>query len=403
MFSAQTLTSVAAATAATVTALQWIGSKALFAAKAAKAANDYSKTTSLADITKLMRVEPLTVVSRNCFTLDYLPDVMQTLLNVFSAYYLQAASIYGTVDSVRVMKILDALNPDREAAPSYMTTAMSTAAVNGGPVTWGMESYTDGQTLLEENYKYRLPKASFSMEAADISTSANFSKDTNEIVAEANNLAVGKVLDVRITVKGSGAANATDEKVTLPITVRLAPVLLTKDSIKSILCMNTDDTNFKERYYAWRAGRIRFVQDLIMCQDLIDAHKKALMEDSTGTYSEIIRRASNAKTGGLVTKTPSLVSASNLFIIDEETQAEVERKMGGKLSNPAVRSRVFDNTYAMIIVVIDRAMERVIFYTRNVQQGSNFSIKEIKAAGKGKGPDVLDILKAMNMGGQISF
>ena len=476
-----------AAASGAVTFLQWIAAKSLKTIKEARDANKYSKDTSLLDVTKLTHVEPLTVISKDCITLDYLPDVMQTLLNVFSAYYLQAVSIYGHVDSVRIMKILDRLNPNREAVPTYMLDALGNTAASGGDIvqTWGMESYDKMPTLVMENYKYELPMSgdNIALEASGkykknyrpgpknsgpkyvknannnqqnagrqqsasrqqnadqyddddsqyvdnqsqstqnggggyrrggkplvntppsnkISTSASLDYDTNKTLNEVSNMAVGKVLDVVISIKNGQGEKGGSEKITIPVTVRLTPAILSDSNITSILVFNKEDNSFSERFQAWRAGRISFIKDLIFCQDLIDAHKKALMEDNDGVYSEMIRRATNAKVGGLATKNPSLVSASNLFVISEKIAEDVERKLGGRLSNANVRNTMFQNTYAMIIVVIDRGRELLTFYQRGMAQSATFSLREIKTASKGKGPDIMDLLKAMNMGGQISF
>lgn len=398
-----------------VSLLQWIGN----AVRTLRNVDAYQKNKSLADVGKLTRVEPLTVVSKDCITLDYLPEIMNTTLNVFSAYYLQAVSIYGQIDSVRIMKILDRLNPDRERVPDYLIDAAEEQAARNGTNTWGFESIHDIPTLVADNYKYKLPKTtSVATEGSLLTTpdqqnpinvKAGVDGDANKVLSEMSNLAVGKVLDVRIKV-GKAGDNIPGTKeisgsdtVSIPVTVRLTPALLTNHSILNILTLKSQDNSLVERFHAWRSGRISFIQDMIFCQDLIDAHKKALMEDQEGVYSEIIRRTNNAKVGGLISKNPSLVSASNLFIISEDVAKQVEQKLGGKLSNANIRNLAFDNTYAMLLIVVDREWERVTIYTRGVSVGSSFSVKEIKTISKGKGPDVMDILKAMNMGGQISF
>lgn len=398
-----------------VSLLQWIGN----AVRTFRTVDAYQKTKSLADVGKLTRVEPLTVVSKDCLTLEYLPEIMNTTLNVFSAYYLQAVSVYGQIDSVRIMKILDRLNPDRERMPDYLIDAAEEQAAKNGSNTWGFESISDMPTLVADNYKYKLPKASSIATEGTLLTTpdqqnpinvkGSISGDNTKILTEMSNLAVGKVLDVRIKVgKACDNIPATKEitgsdSVSIPVTVRLTPALLTNHSILNILTLKSQDNSLVERFHAWRSGRISFIQDMIFCQDLIDAHKKAMMEDQEGVYGEIIRRVNNAKVGGLISKNPSLVSASNLFIISEDVAKQVEQKLGGKLSNANIRNMAFDNTYAMLLIVVDREWERVTIYTRGVSMGSSFSIKEIKSASKGKGPDVMDILKAMNMGGQISF
>jgi hypothetical protein len=57
----------------------------------------------------------------------------------------------------------------------------------------------------------------------------------------------------------------------------------------------------------------------------------------------------------------------------------------------------------MIIAVVDREWERVTFYTRGISSHTELSIDEIKAANKGKGPDISDIMKSYNMSASPSF
>lgn len=377
-------------------------------AKTAKKANDFNATKSLVDVTKLARVEPLTVVSNDCLTLEYLPDVLQTLLNMFAAYYLQAVAIGASVDSVKVIKTLDRLNPDRD----------------GGGLLFGMESLKDIVNIAQESYKYRLP-TSFNQHAleaeqarlqqpgdrSDRNNAGNGEvNDPAKVINELTNLAVGKLINVEI---GTNAPAGMDEhgnplvvnkKFTIPVTIRLVPTSISTRSIQHILALKTEDSTLAERFHAWRSGRISFIKDLILCQDMIDEHKKALMGDEAGVYSEIIRRVNNAKKFGLLTMNPSLVSASNLFVISEQVAKDLEMKLGGRLSNARIRAKAFENTYAMIIVVLDREYERITFYHRGIAQATEVSLKDIKAASKSKGgPDIMDIFKSLSQGSTPSF
>lgn len=346
-----------------------------------------SGSNSLSQFSKLTQVEPITVVSRDLLALDYMPDVMQSVLSIFSAYYIQAVNLLSAVSSVKVIKTLDALNPDRDAMGWLLT--------QGNTIKQAQES------LFEEAYKYKLP--SFSRISTEDDSKGSKNKDNATIqkqaaITEAANLAVGKVISVSF-----GKDTKEGKSFTVDVRVRLAPAILGAEAVEKIIAFKTDDTSFMERFHAWRAGRIEFIQDLVFCQDLIDAHKKALMQDEQGVYSEIIRRANNSKKYGLLSKNVSLATASNIFVISEEVAHTVERKFGGRLDKKHVLDMAFENTYGMMIVVVDREWERVNFYTRGIAASSDFSIKEIKAANKGKGIDIQDVFKMLAAGNAPSF
>jgi len=362
---------------------------------------DYYKTTSLTEATKLSRVEPIVVVSRDLANYEYTQEILQTLLNLFAGYYLQAVALTARIGNVRIVKILDRLNPDRDSSGFFAS----------------MESTQNHRFMMSDQYKYRLPRVSMEGRILDTMSKGNDLDDYLEaetkannpdrshvaydrelqknFINEASNLAVGKMLIVTVHVD--------DKEMQIPVNIRLAPALLGEGATEHLMTVKKEDNTMVERYHAWRAGRISFIRDLVLCQDLIDEHRKALMKDEEGVFSEIMRRVNNAKKYGLLTQNPSLASASNLFVISEELAKNVEHKLGGKLSNARIRDKMFENTYAMIIAVVDREWERITFYHRGIAASTNVSIKDIKAANKNKGPDIADIVGSLIKGQSPSF
>lgn len=375
-----------------------------------------TNTISLTEVSKVARVEPLAVVSKDVSELSYTGEVMQSLLNIFCGYYLQAVSLLNAkVENVKVMKILDRLNPDRDS-DSFLLS---------------LESIKDIAPMCQSSYKYRLPVSTntraMAMEAeaavnpelttaqtagetmgkimgqtgGDAHGASAGMSEASKVIMEAANLAVGKLIDVKVSLGGGEGKEA--KSVSIPVSFRLSPTLMSPGALVSLLSRHGNQREFVERIHAWKSGRISFWKDLVFCQDLIDEERKALMDDKDGVYSEIVRRANNTKKYGLLSGSPSLVSASNIFIISEEVAKQVERALGGKLSNALIRDKAFKSTYAMFIVVIDRDYERVTFYARGIAQGANFAIREIQASNKNKGPDIMDVLKALKLGSAPSF
>lgn len=337
-------------------------------------ATNFYTTKSLSEAAKLTRVEPLTILSKDLLNLEYMPDVNNTLLSIFTGYYLQAVNILSKVNDVEVVRMLDRLNPDRDSTGFLLENSIA----NESLVHMSMETY-----------KYSLPtKLVPAME----------DNDAGKTINEISNLSVGKHINVTIGFDKNDESGK-NTSVTIPVNVRLLASVIPNATITQLLTYKSEDNSLTERYHAWRSGRIGFIKDLIFCQDLIDEWKKASISDDTNTIQEIMRRVNNSKKYGLLTHNPSLVSASNIFVISEEVAREVENKLGGKLSNHHVREKAFDNTYAMIIAVVDREYERVTFYTRGLSASTDVSIKEIKAASKSsKGPDMMDMMKMMSMG-----
>lgn len=333
----------------------------------------YNATGSLTNLSKLTRVEPLTIISKDCLNLEYLPDINSTLLNMFVAYYLQSINVLTKVKDVEVVRILDRLNPDRDEQIA-------------------LESISNHQSMVLSNYQHALPTRSVqpALEAED---------STKSLVQDVSNLAVGKLVNVDIAyvLEEEGKSKET-KTIKLPINFRLFTSIIPNHSIVSILTHKNQDNSLVERFHAVLSGRISFIRDFIFCQDLIEEWRRAAIEDNTGTIDEIYRRASNAKYHGLFSKNPSLATASNIVVMSKDLASEVEAKLGGKLHSKAIREKAFDSTYAMILVVVDKEWERVMFYIRDQATPIDLSIKEIKSMSKGKGPDIGDILRAFSSG-----
>ncbi len=386
---------------------------------------DLSSTRSLTDVVKLSRVEPLTIVDSDLANWEYTSDILQTTLSIFAGYYLQAISMVGAIDSVKVLQTLKSVNPTAEK-----TWAMEQFA---------LEQYGDknnskdgGWKLVQESYKWQLPKSTvgyayealmnpneikvISLEANNSTTKPNqiqstanngkvgVSVDRNAIgeIHEASNLAVGKMINVTLSEGGNNSV-----KVTLPIAIRLATTILSSKHIESILTMNSQETNIIERFHKWRAGRIEFINDLILCQDMIDQRKRLMLKDKTGVYSSLINNVNNNTKNtifglkNIQGRQTSLAASSNIVLISSNTLTDVENKLGNKISRNQVRENIFNSGYMMILAVVDKQTEIITFYHRGINLPTELSVRDIKISNKKSGPDILEIMKAFTGGNAL--
>lgn len=346
------------------------------------------------------RVEPICLVDSDVVHHEALPDVMQSLQSIFSGYYLQAMAISTTIGKIDVIKQLDRLNPNRNFAGNLQDAANASS-------NWVMsaESYKHG---LPKPGKMRLSTEAYSgnlkddiivtLEGKDKdgkSSSELADKDTLVTVKELTNLSVGKLLNVEIT-DGS-------HKATIPIAIRLMATSIPTSSVVHILSLGNKDVTAKERYHGWRSGRLEFWRDIVMCQDLIDAHKKNLLADKTGVYNEILKRRSNNNLSTLVSGNPSVATASNLLVCSKETIRTLEGEIGRELKDFKTREKIFAESYLMIIAVIDKDWDRVTFYHRGISLPTEVSLRDLRVSNKSTGPDVGEILKAYQLGSAPSL
>ena len=356
------------------------------------------KNDSLIRFSKSTRVEPIAIVDQRVTHLAYTSDVMQTLSSLFIGYYLQAVALATQVGRVNVVRLLDALNPTRDVHDAAATKLVDSISMAG--------------LLSLESYQYALPvpNEAVGIEAFGETAYRSMSKSVTEELAkndlpkvdgvdmgksikdafQAVNLSVGKLLEV--TVK-DGKSEAT-----FPIMVRLIATIVGSDILVHILGDGSRNSTMKERWHAWRAGQLDFWRDIVMASDLIEEHRRVLLKDKTGTYEEILNRRRGNAAASALSGTPSIGTASNLIILSDQSARELEAQVGGRLSSVQVRDKIFMNSYVMILAIIDAEHEQVTFYHRGIALPTQLSVKELKVANKGTGPDVAEILKAYQLG-----
>ena len=348
----------------------------------AQAVGSHLKTSSLVSATSVARVEPIVIVDKDCLFLEYLPDILQSTQSIFVGYWLQALSLITNVGDVNVGRVLDKLNPNRKVD----TNGFLETIVNAGI---GKENYT----YASESMKYKLPTIAIEAIGDKGDKDGSIAKVDN--VAELANLSIGKIINV--TIKNNG------QEAVIPISFRLMVNILPPASCVQLLSQGSVDLSFSERWFKWRAGRISFIKDLVFCQDLIREQKRTLMTDKDGVYSEIAKRAKNSKLASFFSKNPSLAEASNIVVISEETAMQLRVKHNLNLDNFKDRQKIFDKTYAMILVVIDRNYERVNMYHYGISASTSVGLRDIKVANKGSGPNIMEVLAAFKGGNAPVF
>ena len=323
---------------------------------------------SLVGVTQSARVEPMCLIDGDLNGHPNLTDILQVKQSVFAAYYLRAFAMTTNVGGISVAGRLDPLSTSRNPMNSFIVS--------------------------NEDYNDKLPM----YDGSGIALEADDSKGTKTSVVadpsgikDASSLAVGKVVNVKIEHNGCSAV--------IPIAIRLSCVYMPSSPLGGILTGVGANYTFSERWQQMRHGGISFWRDFVMCQDIIDEHKRNLSEDKSGIYLAMMQRrsannAANVTSGGKV----SLNNASNLIVIAKETMATVEAKLGISFDNFTQRQNIFENGYLMLVTVVDRRWSRVTIYTRGIKDTTTVSFNDLRAIEKSGGSDIGDILAAFRAG-----
>lgn len=382
---------------------------------------------SLVSFTQAARVEPLVLVDTGVLFDDVLPDVMQSLSNIFAGYYLQAVSLNSTIGNAKVASVLGTFNPKREFGAFDVVAGASAAAAHVHHMMTAQEAYRDrlptgwsdgwntgialeaqvktgggakgqhgGRPLDADDEQFNRMKRENEMQRLEreqverrrITTS--FGEDALTTLKENVNLSVGKIFEVTI--------KHEDRTLTVPVSIRLVVNTIPTDQLVRVLSPGDEETSSWERYHGWRSGRLAFWKDMILCRDLVDAHRKNLMADGDRLYANIVAKERKNAFAAIFNGNPSVASASNMVVMSASTVSTLEQELAGRFADFHVRQKVFERTSLMIVAVIDREWARVEFYHRGIPEVSNLGFKDIKGYSKGSsGPDVSEILRAYSM------
>ena len=411
--------------------------------KLARAVNSNSMT----QYTKSTRSEPITMIDTSISNMEELPDLMMTLTSIYAAMYAQSFSIAinQEIGDIKVLQTLDQINPNRSkmegvlALASGLSTGLesnhlmlpdyknigkkqdsvisyeSAVKVHGstrntwGAITNGLATsevkldengkpvYADADGNTKDDKGRRITAANG--EVVRVETDPNgvgHGTDIESIAKFMSNLSTGILFEVHVEAEG--------RKVSIPISVRLLANKMAPDIMVSLFTAAVKNRTAKERYREWRAGGLSFWNDVILCKDISRENRRNLIKDTSGMYSEVLRRKSSNQITGALSGNPSISQISNILIVSEETATQFERESGKKLKSPAVRDLIFNNTQTLILAIVNRNRETVTLHYHDISVPTTVTFRDLKGSGgKGGAPDVMEIIKAFQMGNGINL
>ena len=211
-----------------------------------------------------------------------------------------------------------------------------------------------------------------------------------------SNLAVGKMIEVKFCSEG--------KTISIPIAVTMFPRGMSGQDFVKVVGSNVVDRSISGRWYQWRSGEIKFIQDALLCLDLLKADRDALKADKDGVLLAARSKRTVGIGAALLSGYASPNTISSMAVISKNTAKQIEYAMKRRLTDPKTRQIFFENNSLMLLVVVDTDMERLTFYYRGIAEQSDYTFTDIKDNGKkSSAPDIEGILKAYKIGNAPSF
>lgn len=385
------------------------------------------QVSSLADLTKPARVEPLAIIDSTIADQPYMVPLLKLATSNFAGYYLQAVNMILGVGRIDTLKVLDSLNPDRSLGFDFNSLKTTPSKEHFAASAYDPRLYADGLPSLESFCQPVRKNLLFSLEANDMVPVSGGSgggvipftqnlgrgapsgdeeptggphgpsfkpledRDRNLDMSAADNkihevesLAVGKLLSVTIS--------DGEKEAKLPVLIRLIPAAVPPTSLVHMFSAGGRDS-WAQRMFMVKTGQIKFWRDFVLGQDMIDEHFRALMQDKSGVFKMITDRRRNNSAKALQSGRVSVADASNIAIVSSETLKQATGKLLGKLEQESVRKTIFDNSYLLMLIVVDERWQRVQIWHRGVDLATTHKFDEIERSEKSKGPDITEVFK----------
>lgn len=330
---------------------------------------------SLLDFTRVGQVTPMVIVDSDIRFNPLTKDILHCLSTMFTGYYMQALAYEDLIDDVKITDRLDKFNPSA-SKPFFKSFSFES---NGG---FGLPATTVA-----------------SMEAYDKGTpgrSEVVSKDNINEMFEDRSLAVGKMITVKLH-------DRAGQQRPVPVTIRLIPMIMDTQPLLTAYSIGSRWNTQTERKFRMETGELSKVADYLFKADMIEEHRQALLKDKSGVYGALAQRRTDKLLGQIADGKESMAAAAAMTIISAKTAKELERRLGGKLSNYKVRERLFDEHAMMILVVYDPGYDQAVFYFRGSPDASELSANEIKVSSKKQDVNMMELINTFMNKGAPSF
>ena len=331
-------------------------------------------------------------------------------------------SIDNTVNGVSIGKALGKYSPTRDAvgaAVSVMGNTIATvstssykpATISGNTTLSTLSNKISVPAMIPDLPSKYLAKLEVSTEATyhdpvnpeddfgdiilnernrvnDVSTSAN--EDVTEEINKLANLGAGRILTVDVS----------RDKAKATVNILLKPELksIRSNMLVEIAGITKKPKSMRERLIAYfDRGTINSAFDLLVCRDLIEAHRRNLVEDTTGYYEKTHNRNVNNKTAAMLTGEFSVGTVANTWIISDATRTRIQATIGAKLDNKRARDKFFEESGIMTLIVYNQDYQRIFIYNHGIDDVSEISMNYLEKKTKSDSFD-MDVFKMLSQG-----
>nr|DAN19351.1 MAG TPA: hypothetical protein [Caudoviricetes sp.] len=391
------------------------------------------RAKSLSQYSTDLQLRPVFAIEKEILNDEKIDVLMQAGLANYAGFYIVALSIDNTINGVRVGKMVGKYSPNRDAVgsaldllgeniasvsredfkvdiPEYDRPTLSTLGFKSGmrsipslPEAYlkqlelrteavyatREEAQAEADKINAANAKEKVEQPEAKQTPVYPSTKVAEQAMRDEI-NKLQSLAIGRILTVTVS----------RDKQSADINMVLKPELksLRSNLLIDVANLSNKPTSMRDRFIAYfKRGTIASMLDYLVCLDLIQAHRRALVQDTAGYYEKVHDRIVNNKVAALLTGEFSVGTVANTWIISDTTALRLQASIGGKLDNYTIRNKFMEKSGVMTLIVYNPDHQRVYIYNHGIEDVTDIGINYLVKKSESKSFD-MDIFKMLSQG-----
>lgn len=391
------------------------------------------RAKSLSQYSTDLQLRPVFAIEKEILNDEKIDVLMQAGLANYAGFYIVALSIDNTINGVRVGKMVGKYSPNRDAVgsaldllgeniasvsredfkvdiPEYDRPTLSTLGFKSGlrsipslPEAYlkQLELRTEAAYATREEAQAEADKINAAnakekaeqpeAKAAPVYPSTKVAEQAmRDEINKLQSLAIGRILTVTVS----------RDKQSADINMVLKPELksLRSNLLIDVANLSNKPTSMRDRFIAYfKRGTIASMLDYLVCLDLIQAHRRALVQDTAGYYEKVHDRIVNNKVAALLTGEFSVGTVANTWIISDTTALRLQASIGGKLDNYTIRNKFMEKSGVMTLIVYNPDHQRVYIYNHGIEDVTDIGINYLIKKSESKSFD-MDIFKMLSQG-----
>ena len=391
------------------------------------------RAKSLSQYSTDLQLRPVFAIEKEILNDEKIDVLMQAGLANYAGFYIVALSIDNTISGVRVGKMVGKYSPNRDAVgsaldllgeniasvsredfkvdiPEYDRPTLSTLGFKSGmrsipslPEAYLKQlelrteaAYATREEAQAEADKINAANAKEKTEQPDAKQTPVYpstkvaEQAMRDEINKLQSLAIGRILTVTVS----------RDKQSADINMVLKPELksLRSNLLIDVANLSNKPTSMRDRFIAYfKRGTIASMLDYLVCLDLIQAHRRALVQDTAGYYEKVHDRIVNNKVAALLTGEFSVGTVANTWIISDTTALRLQASIGGKLDNYAIRNKFMEKSGVMTLIVYNPDHQRVYIYNHGIEDVTDIGINYLIKKSESKSFD-MDIFKMLSQG-----